>query len=118
MRHIIMGFFWQGEEIRVYLYKFVGEIEIENDGKFQGCITDEYGGANIKGQIQDAVLEFTKKYWPESRGGSEHTILYRLSSQNNDAKKIFHNGWRGSYKILSGDENDHGEASCMIFPRS
>ncbi|MDP2830501.1 MAG: hypothetical protein Q8O21_00355 [bacterium] len=56
-----MGFFWQGEEIRVYLYKFVGEIEIENDGKFQGCITDEYGGANIKGQIQDTILENLRK---------------------------------------------------------
>jgi len=120
--HIIMGFFWQGEPTTAFLRQFVGEIEIDKEGKFTGHLKDELGGSTIRGEAHDNRLIFTKEYYPEAIG-SEKLIFYQLSQQNFKAERnLIYGGWFGVWKIeaekKSKKSDTSGQAVCMIFPRS
>jgi len=119
--HVIMGFFWLGEELSAHLDKFVGEIKGADDGTFIGRTKDSRGDATIKGEIKGARLKFNKVYDPEARG-AKGAIFYLLRTHSyDDAKKITCRGWRGVYK-LPADQTDledggTGQAACLIYPR-
>jgi hypothetical protein len=122
--HIIQGFFWQGDPKGALQSPFIGEINVDESGAFEGHTTDHYGSATIKGRIDGSALEFEKNYEMKSKG-AKGGICYLLRAQGyKDSEGIICGGWKGVYRILQpqnpgpGDCESFrcGEASCLIYP--
>jgi len=118
--HIIQGFFWSDGFVEQPHELFSGEIQLSDDGKFQGSTTDCYGQAFIKGEVKSSVLRFIKEYEPGSRG-STFPLYYLLHSQSReDAGEILYGDWKGIYRInvrpATLESPHNGQASCSIYP--
>jgi|GEM_PF-2443767 len=121
---IIQGFIWRGNVLKTFLNAFIGEIQLADDGVFEGFTTDYYGRAAIKGKVDGAALEFSKLYDPDSRGAKgEIDFLLRAQGYGNPGE-IVCGGWKGVYTLRQQQvpgikepvDDRRGEASCLIYP--
>jgi hypothetical protein len=121
----IFGFFWYGRA--GFLSSFWGEVEVGEGGSVEGTIEDEWGVANITGEMKETFLKFTKRYIrTKCQTPDPNPIRYHFSRQSKDHRKSHpqeewpEENWRGGFKQTgSGHESEdpyRGKAVCAIHP--
>ena len=123
MKCRIFGNYWRGGlELRgrsgfftTAMTPFAGIIEVDDNGRFKGAISDKIGEADVQGEISGAALQFEKIYSIVNPGQTPGTgISYLLQGS---ATNGIHGGWWGIY-TQDGEEQDspRGQATCTIHP--
>jgi len=114
--YAIKGLFWRRED-RFFRdnehYPFVGDVIIRADGKIEGETKDEFGEADINGEIKEGLLTFKKRYRPGS-SGARYPIHYTLTTRD-----TLGGGWLGTCLVPQDDGTNDvpWQTACLMFPR-
>jgi len=117
----IVGVFWQQmwKEFPNFrrLEAFAGVMNIDENGSFYGETEDDYGKADVTGEMAGALLEFRKKYRDDRKGAVKEEIRYFLQGTSFSAFRAnLCGGWKGSYIYIKNGEKFDGQAACSIHP--
>ena len=103
MKHFIIGFWWKGSLNCQTIWPFVGELDLKNNGTFEGKVEDKLGCSNLRGEIREDKLRFVKKYVipdpQQTCGAAKFPIQYELVKEKDGM-------WRGVFTL---DEREDGE---------
>jgi hypothetical protein len=120
--YVIMGFFWKEKELlnKHSCYKFIGKINLRDNGEFEGETDDEFGTALINGRISESALLFHKVYITMPNGEPEtlpvdkrDTADYVMLPNN----KLTGGGWIGKATVISGKDKhiEKWDTVCLVF---
>ena len=115
MKYNIFGMYWVNTLTPDNLpsaHKYIGTVEMKEDGTFFGTLYDDFGPAEVVGKRHDAGMSWTKKYdLSESPNGAKFPIQYNFGGVGY--------GWFGNIEFDKKEQADSNlvyRTSCVMLP--